>query len=299
MNTILNLRSKRKNPAKNFVKFISIALGALSIFSLLQQGMEFGLSSVAKSIITYYDVTLGAIFSKFEPLAVFAIEYFNEYFDLELTLLPHWKHVFVLLWLYFFADAATDYELGFTGTAIFLIVWGLLIAFSVSIIAGSINSNPLNWKSNFGIAFVPVVGAFVFTIVRRMWHATFLLDKDGETNSNNIEKSSRFTSWWISLKGTLIRGTFRTIFAAVIAGIVLLFPVSRSLANPGLVIFAFLTFLLAVNWLVLGFFRARTKKQPNQSFWSVYKKQSPTKLGHSMMTIFYGLIVLCVINVST
>ncbi len=49
---------------------------------------------------------------------------------------PHWTYVFVLVGIYFFRNSLNAFYAKNRGTAIFLTLWGLIIAIVVSFAAG-------------------------------------------------------------------------------------------------------------------------------------------------------------------
>jgi hypothetical protein len=83
---------------------MTIPIGIMSALALARDGFGFKLLPWLDAVITAYgilfdDLFLDIVLVSFEPL--FAL--LKNWFDLNWNLYPHWKHGFVLLWLFFAA----------------------------------------------------------------------------------------------------------------------------------------------------------------------------------------------------
>ena len=281
---------------KSIPGLLGRVLAALSIVSLIRYGLEVGFSDALMLILVYYDNFLSAVFFWLEPFARALLSYLSSVIDYDLELFATWKHIFVLLWVYFFRDAATDLQRGFYGAAIFLFLWGICAAFLASVVAGSIEPVRGDWATNFAIAMVPALGALIFTVVRRFWHAVFLLEKDGETAPALIAGKSGLEAWWIAVRATIYRSSQRTAIGTIFVAIFLLLPPMQSARNAGLISFAVLVFLLALYWLWLGRSVAAHQSEEANDWREIYWQQSASLMGASMMGAFFWTFVFLVAN---
>jgi len=83
------------------IRFVTIPLGILSALGLARDGFGFKLFPFLDAIITAYGIVLDDLFLDF-VLAIFEpiFNALNQWFGWSWTLFPHWKHGFVLLWLF-------------------------------------------------------------------------------------------------------------------------------------------------------------------------------------------------------
>lgn len=89
-------------PIALLIRLITIPLGILSALALARDGLGFKLLPFLDAIITAYgllldDLLLEIVLAIFEPV----LNVLKTWFDWNWNLYPHWKHTFVLLWLYY------------------------------------------------------------------------------------------------------------------------------------------------------------------------------------------------------
>ena len=297
---------------RNIPGVLGRIVGALSVTILIKHGFEFGVSRTFDLVFTYYDALLGLLFSWVEPYISVGLTWLGDLFSLNLNLHPHWKHIFVLIWIYFFRDAATDFQKGFFGSGVFLFVWGAIVALATSVASGVVAPVTGNWKAQFGIAFFPVLGAFFFTLPRRAWHVSFLRGRDGESKSPNDDPAShpntifvsdrrtqptlKKTMRWDDFLGTLFRAIARTVIGGIIIILGLHTSPIREMKSPGIFLLGVLVFLLAIYWLCIGASRVGRNRKPGESWGQVFWNQSATQLGSSMIGVFFWSVIFIVSN---
>lgn len=145
------------------------ALGTItasaSMIALVSYGFRLGWVQPLRIVVDYYEALMHFLFGWAEPPLRFVLSYLSQCFGWKLHLYPHWKHVFILLWLYFscISKAAVDED----GERLWLptlfsIIGGFLIALVAGIAAGATNlvaeSGP--WYGSGFIAILPF-GAIV------------------------------------------------------------------------------------------------------------------------------------------
>jgi hypothetical protein len=85
---------------------VGLIFSTLSIVMLIKQGFDVGFGSALQVILSFYDEAVHKVLGWAEP----GIRAWFKTFGWDLHLYPHWKHVVVLYWLYFGAEARTRFE---------------------------------------------------------------------------------------------------------------------------------------------------------------------------------------------
>lgn len=153
---------------KSTMSVLGMILGSISIFKLLEYSLDFGVARTFQVLFSYYDKFLYAALSWCDPYVAIFVNWIAKIFDFNFILQSHWRHIFVLLLIYFMRDALTDFQRKFYGGALFLVFWGSLVAVVASAISGAITMDNHNVVSAFAVAFTPVIAAFIYTLLRRV-----------------------------------------------------------------------------------------------------------------------------------
>lgn len=85
---------------------LGLIFSTLSIVMLVKQGFDVGFAASLETILIFYDEAVHKLFGWAEP----GIRAWFAALGWDLQLHPHWKHVVVLYWLYFGAQARTRFE---------------------------------------------------------------------------------------------------------------------------------------------------------------------------------------------
>lgn len=142
------------------VRLLAVALGVMSALRLATDGLGFPLLPFLNAVVLIYDNVLETIVALLiEPVisAVFAMLPKPTFVDGS-HLLSHWKHVFVLMWL-FFGSFGRAYMRTTPGTFDrFPALWGRLCAVLAGVVAGIF---PPTSPAVFGL---PALCFFLFTV---------------------------------------------------------------------------------------------------------------------------------------
>ncbi len=151
---------------------------------------------------------LGVLFDHWiKPYIENAIEWILAW---RINLYPHWKHIFVLLSLYFFSGARTEFVVHHYFTAIFRLLLGFCIASAVAIGIGILPLTRLDVGANFLIAAIPLFGTSINDIALRAWRATF-------TRAKELARRHEIAqSWWKYFRPAFIGVLIRTGAALVV-----------------------------------------------------------------------------------
>jgi hypothetical protein len=147
-------------------RILGIIAGAISATILLSSGLHLPFEPFIAQLLQLYEAGMARAFGLVEPPIVEVLAWLKIQFGWHLDLHPHWKHLFVLAWLYFWSVAKahlserSDYvDARFPRRALLRGIWiqgpqgelalvrmswGLLVAFLSAVTAGTIDLNGTN-----------------------------------------------------------------------------------------------------------------------------------------------------------
>ena len=220
-------------------RILGIVTGAISFAILLWKGFDFAFGPFLLASLQAYEDQAHALFGLFEPFIKTQLDAVRAYVGWDLQLYPHWKHAFLLMWLFFGASAQATWKVGYRGTAIFAFVWGGAVALVMGIMSGTV---PLDSEA---LVLWPILGFTLFGLGNAAWTAVF--------------ERSASSSW---LEHFWIRGVTAYAVVGLLAVIGLLdvgarslFPELHTLPSPGLALLTALIVVLALFLLAAGVLR--------------------------------------------
>jgi hypothetical protein len=161
------------------VAIVSIILGSLSVVSLIKRGLE--LTSfvwLLQRVLDYYEATIHELLGSWaEPLLKKLIAYIHILLGWRLTLDTNWKHVFVLMMLFFGAVyrqmAGADRKV-----ALVLLALGITTSVVISVFVGVMpmpheGNEPVYILLNALIPGLPLIAAFAFFAMTSIWYSVF------------------------------------------------------------------------------------------------------------------------------
>ncbi|WP_420860315.1 hypothetical protein [Algirhabdus cladophorae] len=154
-----------------FFAKLSILLASISMLSLLVHAVEYGLSDTFTLLLDWYETLLNKVLGWLGAILVFALELISRLISINISLQPHWQHVFVLMNIYFLRDALfyrTSKHLNVNRSNWHLTL-GLLLAVLASCASGSINDDGTSLISSILVAVFPVSGILIYDLVERHW----------------------------------------------------------------------------------------------------------------------------------
>ncbi len=269
----------------------SLLMGASSVVSLIQHAFSVGFISAIQIMLDFYERLICMLIGWWaEPIIRDLLARLNALVDWDLHLYPHWKHIFVLVAVYFFRDAAASGPIKRPGGEIFLSAIGLPIAAAISIGAGCIAASPNNWRANFAIAAVAVIGVTLFDIAKLIWYAGWLRPWVAKRRGRTLEK------YWPYLTGRLHFPARTFLVGMLIAASAPAIPLVRDLPNSGLAVVLVLVLILTVYWLGVGVTRVDEVRQPGDTWWGAFRRSGPGLLGLAMLSVFIGAFVVVACN---
>src|SRR5262245_57964857 len=138
---------------------LGLITGILSVLSLLREFWDFGPIAPFKAMLEFYQQFLNALLGWLDAPLRRLIVKLQEWTNIRWSLAPGWKHVFVLMWLYFSSDTKTNWPERKT-FATFSLVLGGLTALAAGVALG-VEGLRLN-GSNLLSATLPMAAVVVY-----------------------------------------------------------------------------------------------------------------------------------------
>ena len=188
-------------------------------------------------------------------------------FLLDVTLLPYWRHVFVLFGFYFVREAlvvlaeasavkkkmkegdpsiarVTDKMIHWLGLSVwFNFLWGGLVGLVFAVLSGLIPQTLSNSMEDVLLVMCAVLAAEVYQFVGTAWDATVLREYQA------IRAGVETPSWTKHFTQYARRGYYRTLAGTLIAVVGVHLPYVQDSRNPGLAVLIGLVMIFAVYWL--------------------------------------------------
>src|SRR5262245_15945451 len=103
-------------------------LGMLSIVTLIRHGFNYGFGPALHLVLEYYEKIMGVLFGWAEPYITARLAALRDLMGWELVLYPHWKHIFLLMMIYFSARLRSAWSVGERLIAPFMWAFGFVLA---------------------------------------------------------------------------------------------------------------------------------------------------------------------------
>jgi hypothetical protein len=209
-------------------------------------------------------------------------------FNFHLIIFSHWRHIFILLSIYFFRSAMINYSYGYKRTGYFTAMWGLIIALVVSLLLGSIPVNEIRTRIMLGGLLVPISGIFLFDLGRQVWITTF--------SRNIIADRYRVPhySWWEYFKPNLILCLGQAIGSAVCVSIYLSIPFVKSSQSPILFSMALLILSIAIYRICLGIMESPKLRKEDSTKIAAFLRTHSAGLALSILSLLFWLFIFLI-----
>lgn len=90
-----------QSKASTLLQWVTVAVGIVSLLVLSRDGFSIQLQGFVDAVATAYDDILKDIaLATLEPFIASVLAVVRERWNISLQLYPHWKHAYVLLWLF-------------------------------------------------------------------------------------------------------------------------------------------------------------------------------------------------------
>jgi hypothetical protein len=222
-------------------------LSAFPVVVMLWKGLNLKfVEPFVQQVIEAYDDTATMVLGALEPFIHRALQLV----DIHLVLQPHWRHVFLFMWLYFLNDARIFKATGRVAAARFGRVWGALAALAASVSSGLIPVGGTSFADNFFFCAFPIIGYFMY--------AMGVAWANGHYHREQVARALKQApeSYWDFFFTRAFRAAkiASAGFLIVAAGLLLipLAPGGDKVQTPGLIMLGVLVVALGGFWLQRG-----------------------------------------------
>lgn len=141
---------------------------AVSLFALIAKAIQIGIAPTFALVIAWHDWALSKLLGWADPYLQAGLAFLGKYFDVQLVLHSHWRHIFFLLTLYFGAYVSDALYRKYHEAARFYFLIGLPIALVSAIGSGLFQmSSPgqgASWSDAL-LAAWPLFGVVLFSLL--------------------------------------------------------------------------------------------------------------------------------------
>lgn len=267
---------------KSTLWWLGLIFGTLSVVMLIKHGFNYGFVAPLQMVIEFYQQATQVLFGWAEPWIRLQLAAWRDWIGFDLQLHPHWRDVFVLLFIYFGADARTSYAFGNKGSMWFRIILGFVVAAIAAILSGAIPVEPQNPSHGFAIAAVAIVGMGIFDIFECAWQARWFREE--------VE------SWWAAFNKRAVELVARLTLGLALGFVGLQVPIIQGLANPGLALLGLFVITTALWWIVWGARHANKSRAAGEGWVSGFLRRGGTRVGIAMLGSFIGAALFLLIN---
>lgn len=252
-------------------------VGALSFSHLVSQAYSIGLGPVLVGLLDVYEAELTRIAVVFEPAISWLLWVLRSVFSWELTLYPHWKHVFVLLNVYFAARYTSAFRAGNWGAAWLMVLSGVAFGALASVGAGTtpLTGDTAQIQTNIAaMTLYPALGILVFDFVEIIWTSLVRVGVEGANPAAAFRK----------LLGRIGVRFGAAVAIAGLAIILSLLPVGfDGLPSPGLSLLLAITLLMGFYWLYQGVITVPGRRRPDESWVHAFLRMGSTRVGWAIV----------------
>lgn len=270
--------------------WIALAMGGLSVAAVFEAATGFRLPDPFAWLRAAYaqmlEATVGTARIVYEPPLAWLSAQTG--FDLEVP--PIWTHVFVILGVYFFREAAVNLREGHRHSAIFNTVVGAACALGASVAIAALTRAPHPAADTLACLAV-VVAAFVYHQIGTIWDAT--VNRALLARSRNLATPS----WGAHYLNGLRRGGVRALVGSALAIALMQAPFVRALPEPSLLVALMLVLAFALYWLADGVRDARLIRGAGERLEAAWLRSAHTQLGLDMLRPFIGLTIILLASV--
>jgi len=281
--------------ALTVAKFLSLVAGSLSLVLLIKHGWDFGLASILKLVLGFYEAFIHGLLGWAEAPLKVVLGHLRHWIGLDLHLYPYWKHMFVLMWLYFSGIGKAYWVQRRIDGTIFCVVWGGLVALISSVASGTVALD--GTAANIMVMAFPIAGFVIFEIGRSIWGAIVM--RGGGMLDPGI-RSGKITSRLYIFGFRLRQYTLPT---AIFGGLALVigFHFAKTSVygvevNPNVLILLSFVVGLILYWFGRGLVLAVSNRQPGESPRQRFFRSGAVQFGILMLTVLAGATLFIALN---
>jgi len=245
---------------------------------LAWRGFHFGFGPLLEGVLKFFANEASDLIGLIEPFIKQRLVGLKPGDGWHLTLYPHWTYSFVLMWLLFGTLARTAWWEGNKITAIFLVLWGGLVAIVAGALSGTVALEDAT--SNMVMAFWPIAGVVVFYLGYDAWFTAFSRGT-GDTWLSTFEQGAEWVLTRFALPGVLV---------LVVGTQADKIPYVQTLASPGLTLLAALVVAAALYFLWRG--ATSSRYDDGKTPWQRFLTNGDTHAALDMLSVMGGAAIV-------
>jgi hypothetical protein len=259
------------------VRGLSIVLATLSVLSLIRDTFHVGLSRIVEQVIDYYQRLTHVLFGWMEPYLVGWIRWLHEFINIDINLHDHWRHVFVLIGLYYIRDTRVFFTVRDYFGALHLLVLGLLISLATSALVGTLGMQTNSYYENLLACAIVLWGLAIYRTIRSIWGTIRYKEKHEPT-------------YFSDYRHRLIGSLRDVIVGFVIAAHILLVPHVQDIKGIALIVLALLVLLFALRHLANGWRRTRGSYDSQSARWKAFRRHGNTMVAFDIIGVYVSVL---------
>lgn len=267
-----------------------IVPAAISLIALYQHYIQVGLDPLLSLLVDEYEKALNFLLGWAAPL----IEQIARRLGWDITLYSHWRHILVLLGLYFFSGASIEKEehkLGRPSSWQFRLILGIIIAVLTSVLLGAISVTTADVSRNFLIALVAFSATAMNDLLLRAYRGWRTLRYE----TTERVKGDLPTRWKYFSDAAI------PIVTRTFVGLVIAFPailIVRHTTAPGVVILMLFVLYLALNQIYVGARELGKLRNEGEAWQSAASRSRGILIGTNMLWVFVVAIAALTISIA-
>jgi hypothetical protein len=274
------------------VSWLGVVAGALSLVALIERGLKLGFTAPLESMLEFYKHCLGLMLDWAVPYLNAVLRFSLAWIGWKPHLYPHWRDVFVLMWLYFGGDVKSFLARNRPASVLATIGFGGLIALAASVASGVVM---LDDPSMLAI-ILPIFGFVLYEVGQAAWAGIFQRP-EGKT-------------WLQTFRFNFVGYALTDMIIGVAAILAAWESRHRGIPNPNLVLLLVFVLALAFRNVGLGAWLAMAENSkwfdplPNRptgsgengAWTNRFFSSATTRLGLLIMSVLAGTTLFVALN---
>jgi len=261
------------------VSILTCIVGALSLIALLRHRFEFAFDSALLTVLEYHERLMDWLFGWAEPFIRATVAQVG--WDRQLN--PQWKHIFLLMWLYFGTHSRIAWNQGHWDSAVFNATSGGFIAFAGAVAGGVIPvTGPI---SSMLMPLFAVAGVVLYGLLNSVRAAIFYRNDD-EPWLHAFREFSRHSARFAIFGGIVIA------VGAIVGSRI----DNDKLPALGLLVLFALYVCLAIYRIILGPRWGRHEPDKSGNMWQRTRRSGEAKIGFYMIYLTGGMVLFILLN---
>lgn len=262
---------------KSTTWLIGLALSVLSVVLLVKQAFTVGFVSALQIVLDFYEATMTVLLGWVTPMLDALLRPWG------VVILGHWKHVFLLMWIFLMHGAGNPFGLGINRVNLFLVPWAFMVAFGASIAAAAIPLHSGDPQANFFLAAGPILAVALYWIGGNIYSAIVWPEESSGATWRRVFRHERDHLWYVAV-------------AVVLAAVAMQVPAIGNAPGSGMAVLAFLMVIYA-GWLIrLAAHEARFLQTADTTWWAALMTLDRARIGFGILGAFGGAALFVLTN---